>query len=156
MSKHRHKSNEGNKIGRNQFNGATNNNPFGISPQQLLGLLGGNIDMTGIGNMLSSMGKDGFDLNSFNQQFTGMNNGFNGDNIVDNISKSNKKSKSNEDNDNLKKEKHKSSHFQECNVDEEDENIELLKAVKRIIDPNRVEFIDKIIELYSNGMFDDK
>ena len=34
---------------------------------------------------------------------------------------------------------------------DEDENLELLQAIKVIIKPSKVEFIDKIIEAYKNG-----
>ena len=42
-----------------------NNSPFGINPLQLMSMLGSNIDMSQIGNMLSSMKMDGVDLNNF-------------------------------------------------------------------------------------------
>lgn len=155
MSKHRHKSSDSNKVGRSQFNSNISNNPFGISPQQLLGLLGGNIDMTGIGNMLSSMGKEGFDLNSMNQQFSAMSNNFNGNNTMNDTNETNKKYKNNEENDGHK-EKHKKINIEELNSNEDDENIEFLQDLKKIVDPNRIEFIDKIIELYNEGIFTDK
>ena len=57
MSKRRHRdrSRESNNMGRNQGFGANSNNrfPFGINPQQLLGMLGGNIDMNRLGSMLN-------------------------------------------------------------------------------------------------------
>ncbi|MBD7912997.1 hypothetical protein [Clostridium cibarium] len=155
MSKHRHKSNEGNRMVRNQLNGSMNSNPFGISPQQLLGLLGGNIDMTGLGNMLSNMGKDGFDLNSINEQINAnnINNGVNGNTIKNNDIK---KSRDNEGNRRVRKEKHKETADEIVSCNEEDENIELLIALKKIVDPAKIELIDRIIELYNEGMLDDK
>ncbi|MDS0525043.1 hypothetical protein NNC19_05065 [Clostridium sp. SHJSY1] len=153
MSKHRHKSSDSKNIGRNQFNSNINNNPFGISPQQLLGLLGGNIDMTGIGNMLSNMGKEGFDLNSINQQFNGMNNNFNGSNIMNDTDEGNRKYKNDNENN---KEKHKENSLEELSGNEDDENIEFLRDLKKIVDSNKSEFIDKIIDLYNEGIFDDK
>ena len=145
MSKHRHKSDEGKGMGMNQFNRPFNNNPFGISPQQLLGLLGSNIDMTGLGNILSSMGSEGFDLNSINNQmnqgnFTNNNmqmpNAFGnmGSNINPSIDEVNKDNNSN----NIIKE--------ENNELQEDENIKFLLSIKSIANPDKIEFIDKIIE----------
>ncbi|MFQ6999882.1 MAG: hypothetical protein ACLRRH_00775 [Clostridium sp.] len=40
------------------------NNPFGINPQQLLNMFGGNMDMNKLGNILSSMNREGFNINS--------------------------------------------------------------------------------------------
>ena len=78
MSKRRHRdrSRESNNMGRNQGFGANSNNrfPFGINPQQLLGMLGGNFDMNRLGSILNSMNMEGFDLNSMNQQMNNNNN----------------------------------------------------------------------------------
>ena len=49
------------------------NIPFGINPAQLMNLLGGNVDLNQIGNMLSSMKMDGLDLNNFNLGQSGNN-----------------------------------------------------------------------------------
>lgn len=130
MSKHRHKSSEESK---NESMESMYNNPFGITPQQLLGLLGGNMDMNGLGNVLSSMGKEGFDLNSLNQQVVNEGNSYNVDDII------NKKG----ENEHSKKKKEK-------NYDS-DENIQFLLSLRNIVDSNRVGFIDKIIKLYKDG-----
>ena len=58
----------------NMMNNA-NNNPFGIDPIQLLGLLGGNFDMRNMSNMLASMNTNGFNLNNLGPlaQMAGLN-----------------------------------------------------------------------------------
>lgn len=131
MSKHRHKSSEESS---NEKNESMYNNPFGITPQQLLGLLGGNMDMNGLGNVLSSMGKEGFDLNSLNKDVVSEGNSYNVDDII------NKKS----DHDHNKRVKDK-------NYDSDD-NMQFLLSLRNIVDSNRIEFIDKIIKLYKDGM----
>lgn len=82
MSKHRRK--EGRASGNNSHNMSGRNpmmnNPFGIDPKQLLGMLGGNMDMGRLNNMLSSMNRDGFDFSSI-AQMTGMNNNGMGNNM---------------------------------------------------------------------------
>ena len=70
MAKHKHRNREPSPENRNNMNNNNNmnninnmnNNPFGIDPFQLMGLLGGNVDMRNIGNMLSSMNTNGFNL----------------------------------------------------------------------------------------------
>ena len=76
MAKHKRREQEslGNEnMNRNMMN--TNNNPFGIDPMQLLGLLGGNFDMRNMGNMLASMNTNGFNLNNLGPlaQMAGLN-----------------------------------------------------------------------------------
>ncbi|ATD55660.1 hypothetical protein [Clostridium chauvoei] len=63
--KHRHKVEQCDCPNCRNKNNKGTNNPFGINPAQLMGLLGG-MDMSQIGNMLSSMNRDGFDLNNLN------------------------------------------------------------------------------------------
>ena len=60
-------------MNRNMMN--ANNNPFGIDPMQLLGLLGGNFDMRNMSNMLASMNTNGFNLNNLGPlaQMAGLN-----------------------------------------------------------------------------------
>lgn len=150
MSKHRHKSDEGKRMGMNQFNNRPfNNNPFGISPQQLLGLLGSNIDMTGLGNILSSMGSEGFDLNSINNQMMNQGN-FNNNNM--NIPNSYGNMGENTINQNNKDSNLNNIQEESAEI-QEDENIKFLLSIKSIANPDRIEFIDKIIELYNKGAF---
>lgn len=152
MSKHRHKSDEGKRMGMNQFNRPFNNNPFGISPQQLLGLLGSNIDMTGLGNILSSMGSEGFDLNSINNQ---MNQGnFTNNNMKMPNAFGNMASNINPSIDEVNKDNNSNNIIKEENNEVQvDENIKFLLSIKSIANPDKIEFIDKIIELYNKGVF---
>ncbi len=76
MAKHRRREQEpsvNENMNRNMMN--TNNNPFGIDPMQLLGLLGGNFDMRNMSNMLASMNTNGFNLNNLGPlaQMAGLN-----------------------------------------------------------------------------------
>ncbi len=50
------------------------------------------------------------------------------------------------------------SKFDENSYPEEvdDENIQILLSLRKIVDPNKVQFVDKIIELYNNGAFNEK
>ncbi|MBE6048217.1 MAG: hypothetical protein E7213_07450 [Clostridium sp.] len=143
MSKHRHKSRDINSMRDPSFNNnCMNNNPFGISPQQLLSLLGSNIDMNGLGNILSSMGQEGFNLNSVNTQSTNQENYRDIDNIVNNSGFNfNKNSQFTNENNNV--------------TFGDDENIKFLQSIKNIVSNERAEFIDKIIEMYNSGAFKD-
>lgn len=90
MAKHRRREQEpsmNDSINNNMMN--SNNNPFGIDPMQLLGLLGGNFDMRNMSNMLASMNTNGFNLNNLGPlaQMAGVNldNGFTNGNNNQNI-----------------------------------------------------------------------
>lgn len=182
MSKKRHRNREAsdqrgnnNQMNSNRINNGSNN-PFGINPAQLLNLFGGT-DMSQLGNMLSSMGREGFDLSNFgalgnmmqggniNQNANNMNNNqwVNGMPNVGNMQGQSTKTTSapvnsnNMDNENLSdktKNKHNSINTKK-NHNVDDENIEFLRAIRIIVEPSKVEFIDKIIEKYSEGLFDD-
>ena len=169
MSKRRHRdrSRESNNMGRNQGFGANSNNrfPFGINPQQLLGMLGGNFDMNRLGSILNSMNMEGFDLNSMNQQMNNNNNGK--ANMNSNNNNFNFESMMNAMNgmnmmgnhmDNNKVNTENTFKFDENSYSEEvdDENIQILLSLRKIVDPNKVQFVDKIIELYNNGAFNEK
>ena len=76
MAKHRRMEQEpsvNENMNRNMM--IANNNPFGIDPMQLLGLLGGNFDMRNMNNMLASMNTNGFNLNNLGPlaQMAGLN-----------------------------------------------------------------------------------
>ncbi len=49
--------------------------------------------------------------------------------------------------------------FNEASTDEvttdDDRNMQMMKAMRRIVDPERVKFIDRVIELYEKGKFYD-
>lgn len=154
MSKHRHRdrlrNNENHYYNNNNRYGPINNNPFGISPNQLLNLLGGNFNMNNLSNILSSMNRDGFDLNSLNNT---MNNNFNTSNDTNvNFSDNNDNKESDENNINDNLSNMEESVEEKVNsIYTEDENLLLLLSLKNIVDPKKFEFIDKIISLYKNG-----
>ena len=189
-------------------------NPFGINPSQLMGMLG-NIDMGQIGNMLSSMNKDGFDLNNLNlgsmqNMMSGMN-GSNGQNSVNGMNGMNN-SQNNQDLSSIEKmmsgidikdnqglssiqdmissmgnlqgtqnnmnnqdgrkigeekkyreqkssnnKKNRNEHRNKENIADIqlDENIEMLMSIKKIVNSDRAEFLDKVIEFYNKGAFED-
>lgn len=142
MSKKRHRDrmnyNYMNSDPRYQMRNNMYNNPFGINPQQLLNMLGGNLDLNSLNNLITSMNKDGFDFNSMNQRMNNHNMNNNANQNMNNNAKQNMEEKQEqkvEDNVNL----------------EQDENIIMLLSLKNIVDPKRVEFIDKIITAYKNG-----
>ena len=157
------------------------NIPFGINPAQLMNLLGGNVDLNQIGNMLSSMRNDGIDLNNYNlnqgnnnqsnpmgfdfgplQGF--MNNlgggGLNTDNnnsgifgFQNNNSNIEKVDINQSDN---QHEETKEDIVEEEKIEEfleEDENIQMLIAIKSIVDSKKAIFLDKVIEAYNKGTF---
>lgn len=145
MSRHKHKSRDMNNFRNSPFNNCVNNNPFGISPQQLLGLLGSNIDMSGINNILSSMGQEGFNINAVNGQmndYNAMNNNMNNQ-------------KSYEDMNMQQEVDIKVDNSKMPNVEVEDDNIKFLQNIRSIVSGERAEFIDKVIEVYSSGGFKD-
>ena len=155
------------------------NAPFGINPAQLMGLLGNNVDFSQIGNMLSSMKMDGLDLNNFNlnnqvssqttkpssdlgplQGFMsslglndiGKNNNsnmFNGiNNTEDVVNSVNEEDEISEEHTNISQEEFDKEEFLE-----EDENIQMLIAIKSIVDSKKALFLDRVIEEYNRGMF---
>ena len=128
MSKKKHKEKRASNINnmRNPMN-----NPFGINPQQLLNMLGGNMDMNKLGNILSSMNMDGFNLNNINSQMNNENFNMN----------------------NESKEYNNTVDSENINGKAEDDNMEFLLSLRKIVDSNRLDFIDKIIELYEKGAF---
>lgn len=177
--KHRHKVEQCDcpNCRNNQKNNQGNNNPFGINPAQLMGLLGG-MDMGQIGNMLSSMSRDGFNLNNLNlgamQNMVGGNNNGSGtnqggfdmsalQNIISKVGNGAGLNFNNLDFGSLQNMMGGNSVEKEdsednlTNVFEDDismdENIEFLRNIRSIVDPKRADFIDKVIEAYNNGSF---
>lgn len=156
-------------------NNLGNNVPFGINPAQLMSLLGGNVDFNQIGNMLSSMNIDGLDLNNFNlnqgnnnqpnrNEFNfgplqGMMNNLGLGNI--NMQDSNNGVfNSGDNNAHIEKEsfdEEVNSENKEESIEEDfledDENIQMLIAIKSIVDYKKATFIDKVIEAYNKGYF---
>ena len=169
MAKHKHKEQSARVSETNNIN---NNKsiPFGIDPMQLMGLLGGNFDINNMGNMLSSMNTNGFNLgnlgsiakmmginldNNFLQgNMSTQNNDFN-KNAHTNINTNkpynmNTKTTANQSTDkNIKKD------ISEKELKDNDVNLGFLMALRSYVHPDRVKFIDKIIEAYKNGEFKD-
>ncbi|GIM30714.1 hypothetical protein CPJCM30710_33800 [Clostridium polyendosporum] len=153
--KHRHRSSNMNDIkNMNPINNMNNVNnmsgmnnsmppfPFNLSPQMTE--MFKNIDFNALTGLLSAIGSEGFNLNALNSLFNSsmpnglgnimnnglgniMNNGFNYDNSANNLN------------------------FNR----EEDANIAMLRALRTFVDPSRARFLDKVIELYQSGEFDD-
>lgn len=155
------------------------NTPFGINPNQLMRLLGNNIDFNQIGNVISSMNSDGLDLNNFNLNSSNNNQnnrnsfdlgplqgimnglGLGGNNLSNNTSDGldEEESVNKEFEVEEIKEEHKNNFeesFQESFEEEfleEDENIQMLIAIKSIVDPKKANFLDRVIEEYNKGSF---
>ncbi|GAA0761483.1 MULTISPECIES: hypothetical protein [Clostridium] len=168
--KRRHK---GERVVNENSNNRTNNAPFGINPAQLMSMLGGNMDMSQIGSMLSSMKMDGLDLNNFNLgnfnnnhqennvnpgnrnifdlgALQGMMNNLGLGNFNFNNNSPQYSNLTNENNLNI-------SDDDIDSIDNEvlydDENIQMLIAIKSIVDPKKAAFIERIIEAYNKGDF---
>lgn len=151
-SENRNNANMNNNASNNMNNRQTyNNGPFGINPNQLLSSMFGNIDMNQINSLLQSMNTQGFDFNNLNLG-----------NLMGNM---NPMAASVNQNSNINKEvNHRdededskvanSSIFEE-NIDRNDENMRMLKAIRSIVSGERGEFIDKIILMYNDGAFDE-
>ena len=148
-----------------------NKSPFGINPMQLISMLGGNMDMGQIGNMLSSLNMDGLDLNNVNLGGNNQNNNFNPindfglgslQNMMNNLGVNNNPNNNiNSTNINMSKDAKKDNRTEsKLNIDDKDffsfedsdENIRLLESIKNIVDPSKIDFIEKIIEAYENGL----
>lgn len=127
-----------------------NNAPFGINPSQLLSSMFGNIDMNQINGLLQSMNTQGFDFNNLNlgnlmgsmnpmTPSMNQNNNININNDIEDVQESR-----NINND----------AFSE-NIDRNDENMQMLKAIRSIVNGDRLAFIDKVILMYNDGVFDE-
>ena len=175
MAKHRRKNRESDAV----YNNIDNNmnmspNPFGIDPFQLMNLLGGNVDMNSIGNMLSSMNTNGFNLGNLEHianmagiNFNNLNNMNNLNGMMNNSKLNNNASTKSSDsaqelNDeiedidismesNKKEAGKKRTHKRGEKVSEDDENLIFLKQLQTYIHPEKKEFIERIIKVYCEG-----
>lgn len=162
-----------------QSSGNLGNIPFGINPTQLMNLLGSNIDLNQIGSMLSSMKTDGVDLNNFNLNqnnqpnnnqanpmgfdFSPLQNIMNGlgfgnfnlSNNRTNMSGYNNNIPNTENLDRSDNEVYDEESREDIKEEflEEDENVQMLVAIKSIVDHNKAIFLDKVIEAYNKGLF---
>lgn len=174
MAKRKHRQQDSKINDSNTDNIDNKSIPFGIDPMQLMGLLGGNFDMGNMGNMLSSMNTNGFNLGNLGSlaQMMGLNldnnflqgnmNNTNSDinkNMHSNTSKSvksytnNNTNSKNNTSSNVDKNLRKSTN--DKHASDNDENLDFLMALKSYVHPDRIKFIDKIIEVYKNGEFKD-
>lgn len=156
MSKRRHKDR-----GRNMNNQNLNyswrnnmrgpmNNPFGITPQQLLSMFGGNIDMNRINNILSSMNREGYDINGLHEEMKSHNfnnsSASNENNIPNEMPKEHN-SNDFEASDNLNKKDIKNL-LEKAKIKKIDEdNMKFLINLKEIVDTKKQVFIDNIIDI---------
>lgn len=180
MSKKRRRHKGEREFSEGSSNRINNNAPFGINPAQLMSMLGGNMDMGQIGNMLSSMNMDGLDLNNFNlgqlgnnaQGRNNMNNrggfdlgalqgmmnnlGMGNLNLGSNTPSMDSNSSFTSSNDKELNITNENSEIINDDSLDDDENIQMLIAIKSIVDHKKANFIDKVIEAYSNGYFEEK
>ena len=148
----RNNANMNNNASNNMNNRQTyNNGPFGINPNQLLSSMFGNIDMNQINSLLQYMNTQGFDFNNLNLG-----------NLMGNMNpmgtSMNQNSNMNKDVDHRdedEKDKVANSSIFEGNIDRNDENMKMLRAIRSIVSGERGEFIDKIILMYNDGAFDE-
>ncbi|WP_160692994.1 hypothetical protein [Clostridium sp. C2-6-12] len=172
MAKHKHREQSAriNDANNNINSNANKSIPFGIDPMQLMGLLGGNFDINNMGNMLSSMNTNGFNLgnlgsiakmmginldNNFLQgNMSTQNNDFN-KNGHTNINQNKSYSTNAKTNVNQSVDKNNKKDISEKELKDNDVNLEFLMALRSYVHPDRVKFIDKIIEAYKNGEFED-
>lgn len=153
-SENRNNTNINNNASNNMNNRQTyNNGPFGINPNQLLSSMFGNIDMNQISSLLQSMNTQGFDFNNLNlgNLMGAMNPMGSSMNQNSNVMNFNKES----NNDEEETSEVVNDDILDGKVDRNDENIQMLKAIRSIVNGERGAFIDKIILMYNDGVFDE-
>jgi hypothetical protein len=170
MAKHKHREQSARINDTNNIN--TNKSiPFGIDPMQLMGLLGGNFDINSMGNMLSSMNTNGFNLGNLGSIAKMM-----GLNLDNNFLQANMNNQNNDLNKNSHTNINQNKPYNNMNykstttqstdkniakdtnvkeIKENDVNLKFLIALRSYVHPDRIKFIDKIIEAYKNGEFKD-
>ena len=124
-----------------------NNGLFGINPNQLLSTMFGNIDMNQINSLLQSMNTQGFDFNNLNLGNLMGNMNSLGGNANQNINNSNINNDTNINED-------ESSKVRNNKSNRNDDNMQMLIAIRNIVSGERGIFIDKIISMYNDGAFD--
>lgn len=169
--KHRNRSDtrrEGTSDNRNNANVNTNTNtnsrptynngPFGINPNQLLSSMFGNIDMNQINGLLQSMNTQGFDFNNLNlgSLMGNMNNMSNASNMKNNSSNNNQPSSNNGNTNTMDDDLDFgiNENF-DTKVERNDDNLQMLRAIRTIVGGERGLFIDRVITMYNDGVFDD-
>lgn len=180
MSKRKHREQDTirNETDNNTSSRNNTSTPFGIDPMQLMGLLGGNVDMNNMGNMLASMNTNGFNMGNLSSlaQMMGLNldnNLFQGNmntqsndfsrNMFPNVnqapkehsSTSNANTVSTKSTENQNGDKSNRRHSASKNISENDVNLQFLMALRSYAHPDRIKFIDSIIEAYKRGELKD-
>lgn len=173
MSKRKHKNRsdtrrEGTSDNRNNANVNTNmntnsrptynNGPFGINPNQLLSSMFGNIDMNQINGLLQSMNTQGFDFNNLNlgSLMGNMNNMSNASNIKSNSSDNNQPSSNNGNTNTIDDDLDFGINENFATKGERnDDNLQMLRAIRTIVGGERGLFIDRVITMYNDGVFDE-
>lgn len=189
MSKKRHRNRDDDYM---QPMNNRNNSFGGINPQMLEMLGLNNMDMNKLSMLMTSMNRDGFDINMLGQLLGGMQNNpttnrnanMNGMNNpmsnmagnmpgnmaammsmlgnMNNRQMHNNNMNNNMHNNNMNNNMHNNMNNRNLNINKEqkkhenikgdsDENIEMLLSVRRLVDDEKVKFIDKVIEMYKAG-----
>lgn len=169
MSRHKHRSRSSNG-GNNSLNNMSN--PLGLNPQMLEMLGLGNIDMGQLSNLFSSMGQEGFNLNSLGSLVgnLGLGNANMGNNNNNNVIQGNNGGNINPMEllssligdpsklnnlglNNIQNAINNNNNYNNYNDynEETDSILSMLIAVRSIVDSKRVKFLDRVIELYKNG-----
>lgn len=186
MSKKRHRTRDDDYM---QPMNNRNNSFGGINPQMLEMLGLNNMDMNKLSTLMTSMNRDGFDINMLGQLLGGMQNnpasnrnGMNNpmanltgnmtggmpgniaammsmlsnmnnrqthNNNMNNMHNNMNNMYNNMNNTNTNANKKQKKH--EDIEGSSDENIEMLLSVRRLVDDEKVKFIDKVIEMYKAG-----
>ena len=153
MAKHRRREQEpsmnDNINNNNMMN--SNNNPFGIDPMQLLGLLGGNFDMRNMSNNLNRN-------NNNSNVATDMQN-MSASNLNKNEANTQKHDEVRDKRNNTKmaqqeqmKQNEAVTHTQTQNKTR-DENLEFLISLRSFVHQSKIPFVDRIIDGYKKGLF---
>ena len=158
-SENRNNTNINNNASNNMNNRQTyNNGPFGINPNQLLSSMFGNIDMNQINSLLQSMNTQGFDFNNLNlgNLMGNINNMGNESNIRNNSNDNNQYSSNNENVNTIDDDLNFTTNESFAGKGERnDENIQMLRAIRSIVGGERGRFIDRVITMYNDGIFDE-
>ncbi|MGL5820231.1 MAG: hypothetical protein ACRCYE_01195 [Sarcina sp.] len=133
-------------------------NNIGVNPNIMELLQGSNLDINKINTLISAMNQDGFDINSLasllnngaiNNLPNSNNMGFDMstiNNMLNNLDNYNNNFKGNT---NYQNENYQNiNNFK--NIDS-DENIEMLQAIKSVVNPKKAKFLDRVIEMYKRG-----
>lgn len=148
MSKKKHRDRKKNE----------NENIMGINPQIMEMLRGSNIDINKVSALMGAMNQDGFDINSLARMLSGggintpsMNNSQIDLNNISAMLKNmdlNNNNFANDINNQNFNNKYVNANY---TLQDTDENIEMLLAVKSVVNPKKAKFLEKVIEMYKNG-----